>query len=565
MDLAVVNNWWIDYYENASTNPFSGRAGWKTLLAGDFSKLEFWPTRVVEAADQTHFDSSGNGFPGAAAIDAEWKRLSKATANLAREAAARNDPQMLVTVLGTSLHQVQDFYTHSNFLEGAGIGTGPGWRGRGYGTSPLWSDVPDEIKLKEQIYSGTDPHTGRGPRQLEDRRQRQPRRRARTRTGPAGRCSTRRSSPRTCRPASGCAASASWVGNDAFWARAQAFRAPSRRELDNDVTASLAISRDSGHWQGHGEPFLGDAPGPGGSIEDLADVDALVPPRRRLHPLSPHVRGHDRQARVQAGGGARLRRSRRWPASPTCAAASRSPSSRSAGSHEKGAGDNWPDRGDFYVKANIAGQPYISGTIFGRDTFSFGRPHGPHTFIKARAQPGASIDEPVTSMQVRVKTGDVRFAGTDDDVYLRISPSRRFALDKWLYNDFERGDHDTYSVPIDDASDAQRRATSARPDREVASDGVAGGWQAARRQARRQRAHASTRATRIDRWLEDSKRTFGAGLRPGGPRGSTRCRCTLDAVGRGLVRLRRRRPRRHQPRRRTSRRDGGLESRPAER
>ena len=42
-------------------------------------------------------------------------------------------------------------------------------------------------------------------------------------------------------------------------------------------------------------------------------------------------------------------------------------------------------------------------------------------------------------------------AGTDDDVYLRVGAGLRFALDKRLYDDFERGDRDTYSVPIDDA------------------------------------------------------------------------------------------------------------------
>ena len=36
---------------------------------------------------------------------------------IAREARDENDPAKLLTVLGVSLHQVQDFYTHTNWME----------------------------------------------------------------------------------------------------------------------------------------------------------------------------------------------------------------------------------------------------------------------------------------------------------------------------------------------------------------------------------------------------------------------------------------------------------------
>ena len=65
--------------------------------------------------------------------------------------------------------------------------------------------------------------------------------------------------------------------------------------------------------------------------------------------------------------------------------------------------------------------------------------------------PGGRYGEPVTTMTVEIRTSSRAFAGTDDDVYLRVGPTLRFPLDKALYNDFERGDRDTYSVPIDAA------------------------------------------------------------------------------------------------------------------
>ena len=117
-----------------------------------------------------------------------------------------------------------------------------------------------------------------------------------------------------------------------------------------------------------------------------------------------------------------------------------------------------------------------SSNIEGFDSFGFGNPYEPWTWIKAvPAVPNER--EPVESMEVEVRTANVSSAGTDDDVYLRIGPNRRFPLDKRLYDDFERGDRDTYSVPIDDADrqgPAGRRHQTG-PDREV--DGrVAGGW-----------------------------------------------------------------------------------------
>ena len=45
IDVAQVNNWFVDFYEQADTNPFSGHGGfWKRLLAGAI-RTEGWSER----------------------------------------------------------------------------------------------------------------------------------------------------------------------------------------------------------------------------------------------------------------------------------------------------------------------------------------------------------------------------------------------------------------------------------------------------------------------------------------------------------------------------------------
>ncbi len=86
----------------------------------------------------------------------------------------------------------------------------------------------------------------------------------------------------------------------------------------------------------------------------------------------------------------------------------------------------------------------------------------------------------------------------------------RFSLDKRLYDDFERGDDDTYSVPLGPATrDGLTIGDISRVAIEKSKDGVAGGWF----------LHGVTlevnggtlvRNRSIDRWLEDSHRVWTA-------------------------------------------------------
>ena len=124
---------------------------------------------------------------------------------------------------------------------------------------------------------------------------------------------------------------------------------------------------------------------------------------------------------------------------------------------------------------------------------------------------GAAFGEPVTSLRVEIRTSSARSAGTDDDVYLRVGGGLRFALDKRLYDDFERGDRDTYSVPIDDAVRAGLTIGDLyRVQIEKSRDGVAGGWKlrGVKLIANGRQIYARDG---IERWLEDHlvERGFG--------------------------------------------------------
>ncbi len=54
-------------------------------------------------------------------VDAYWKTLLRNTRAAAAKAKADNDIVELYTVIGVSLHVVQDFYAHSDWVEASGF------------------------------------------------------------------------------------------------------------------------------------------------------------------------------------------------------------------------------------------------------------------------------------------------------------------------------------------------------------------------------------------------------------------------------------------------------------
>jgi hypothetical protein len=510
IQVTQVNNWFVDFYENAGSIPQSGHTGiFRRLLGGGLFSREHWADQVVKAADRSHFDQTDGGFSTTAAVTAEWDRLGRATRNLALEARDRNDPVALLTVLGASLHQVQDFYSHSNWVEPDGEPgrDGPGWTAKGWGTTPTWFDIPKPVRDAEQLYTAGSQGVLRdhGSWKADDNDS----------------LHSSMAKDWAGRPlyteayTSAYFATRQWVqavraavADDAFWGRAMAL-SNQPAQLASDQKGALNISMASGHWHGQGEACnprileldCGERSGPGGSLFDLRGA------------IKDFFDNH--RSRYRTKWESMIRRLNDPNATGTpLAVPSSQPMQASvrfvrADIRRFAEIDNLdiPGGADMFLRMRIGGQPYISGVINDRDTFNFTGANKPFIFLKSVAN-GSSFDAPVESIRVRIRTANVRNAGTDDDVYLRINDAQRFLLDKRLYDDFERGDDDTYSVPIDDAIKAGLRIGDIRYLQiEKSTDGLAGGWRLGGASVWVNERLVVTDNS-VNRWLEDGHRTW---------------------------------------------------------
>ena len=378
--------------------------------------------------------------------------------------------------------------------------------------TPTWYDVPDEARLKEPVYIGGTPNH---PRQRlawnTDRNRSLVKGMNKDWQGRPGFFNAYMASYFAARQwIRGIRA---WVGDDAFWARAQRYATRYGSELDHDLGGAAWIGMYSGHWQGQGEPcdpqwstnVCGDRHGPGGDVLSLKDaVESYFEDRGRTH----FRRLFEKLVIPLA---ARQPLGQEFPVQPTAELqrATRFVRLQVMSMRAITLGDVGPDDADLYARATIGGQRFLSGEINSHDSYSFPKPQAPFAWLKA-VPAGAAFGEPVTSLRVEIRTSSARSAGTDDDVYLRVGGGLRFALDKRLYDDFERGDRDTYSVPIDDA--VRAGLTIGDLDRvqiEKSRDGVAGGWKlrGVKLIANGRQIYARDG---IERWLEDDHRTWRA-------------------------------------------------------
>ena len=533
-DVVVVNNWFVDLYSNSSKIPQSGHADTAvSVLGAFFENNEHWPQAVLDAANRTHFDASIWDVANVGKAEVEWDRLQRATTQLLRSiksAGGANKEIQLLSTIGMGLHAIQDFYSHSNWIEKQGVKgvDGTDWSTLSVGLTPTWFDVPKATRDTLNVYIGASsghkhrPHGAwntDGNKTIEHGVNKDwPGRPGYTDAYTTSYFATRE-----------------WVqaihaalGDEALWQRALHYADRRGGELDHDLKGSLAIGMMTGHWQGQGEPcdpsfsftICGSRNGLGGDLigarsavnsyfedrgrtrfrdtfQSLIPLFAQETPNGDLLPItsSQGIQASTRfvQLRVTSMKGVGLRAL----GDPTIL-----------------------DRADMYSRATIAGQAFQSGEINGRDSFSFGLPYAPFTFIKSFPN-GARHAEPVTTMTVEIRTSSRAFAGTDDDVYLRIGPNLRFPLDKRLYDDFERGDRDTYSVPIDSAVLAGLKVGDiTRVQIEKSPDGVGGGW---RLRGVKLVVNGRTLYSRdgIERWLEDNHRTWRApDFTPTGPSGA---------------------------------------------
>ena len=516
---AQVSNWFVDLYENAESIPFSGHAGaFKELIGlglgpgsganGVLVAINKWPKSVIDASDRSHFDATNKVLSNSAALTAEWSRLQRSVGALVRET---KDPVQLLSVIGISLHQVQDFYSHTNWLESSGAsGQGPDWTADGFGRTPTWFDVPAPARSAENIYTGgsigiprnhggwnADGNTSLDRFNAKD----WPGRPLYTEAYLASYFATR----------AWVQAIRAHVADEALWARTMRLaNAPAL--LAKDQKGALNISFASGHWQGQGEACnpsfstlsCGDRNGPGGNLIDLrgAVIDYFEPVlvisqmRRLFEQNIVRVQGDAPGPGLAVPPTQALQRATQFVRLQVTSMAEIN-------------NLDIPGDADLFTRAKIGSQRYISGVINSRDSFKFTLPNYPFTFLKSFPF-GQTFGTPLTSIRVRVRTGDVRFAGTDDDIYLRISDTRRFALDKRLYDDFERGDNDTYSLPIDGAVEDGLTTGNIRfLQIEKSRDGLAGGWRlgGASIWVNDRLVYSNDR---IDRWLENNNREFRA-------------------------------------------------------
>ncbi len=517
-----VSNTFTDLYQwvGASPNPYSGQSGILPRLLVQNLSTEDWPTSLVAAATRSHFDNtpeaSATGrmetLGTTAGITAEWDRLRRAVWTLMREARDENDPQKALEVLGMSLHQVQDFYAHTNWIEPtSGVGAdGPGWQEHGFGSYPTWFDVPASKREQFMVYGDSTPgHSRRHGYWSSDgnislatmMNKDSPPRPFYLQAAIAAYFATRQ----------WVEAARSWVADDGFWRRMQRYRAEGirGRELDDDREGLFGIMLYSGRWEGQGEPIGG--PSLSGAAGDLLDLRASIKHYFEQLPKSSYRKGFERLI---------VRMADRTPSGSLGPVPSSQDLQKKmgvvvlrvkkmAGIGAFGLGDPWPDQADMYARMRIDGQQLQTDVIHGHNEFSFGNPYEPFTKYKVLSKDTVE-QEPVESIQVEVSTADALWAGTDDDVFLRLGKDLKFPLDKRLYDDFERGDRDTYSVPIDDAVRDGMRVGDIRGVRiEKESDGAAGGWKLG---GVRLRVNGDLfyENEGIDRWLEDDRRAWVA-------------------------------------------------------
>ena len=512
-NVAAVDNWFVDYYWNAKENPFSGHAGMllEALANANVVTIEHWPDKIIFGTNHLHFDSSEAGFPdlsSAQGIDEEWQRLMKITRRLLSQT---KDPLTVLTILGISTHAVQDFYSHTNWVETAGeYGSpdGPGWSSR-YGSAPTYFDIDKSVRESKAIYSAVhDVPRGHGKWQtnhndsLQDGLNKDwPGRPLYEKAYLTAYFATRQ----WVRAARG------WLGDEAVWARAKNLAAPAR--LKQDLRASLDVSKYAGHWQGNGQPceyaiiVCGELKGWAGSVLGLRSAiktyheDVRISPSRlRFEDIVPSY--YEKQpsgAAVPEPAPTReIQQQTRFVKLQVL---------RMRG-YDWALGDPGPDDADLYASARMRGQEFDSPVIHDHDVFSFPKPYAPFTWIRS-VPTDWRASTPVSTLTVRVRTGDRRYAGTDDDVYLRVNNGLRFSLEKRAYNDFERGDDDTYAVALDDVT---RNGLSVKDiayaQIEKSRDGVAGGWFLASFEVRLNGRVIASRT--VNKWLEDDHRTYRA-------------------------------------------------------
>jgi hypothetical protein len=134
-------NFFVDFYE------FIGNGGIAKVLDGSCRKKV---EKVLKIGDAQHFDDLGSTIE----VSERWDAMVEATQGMAGTTAKSKDILGLLALLGASLHNVQDFYAHSNWVEPAPMGPGIGKGALAkYGDHPTWLSVDRADRMNLEIYT----------------------------------------------------------------------------------------------------------------------------------------------------------------------------------------------------------------------------------------------------------------------------------------------------------------------------------------------------------------------------------------------------------------------------
>ena len=374
---AQAANFMVDYYE------FMGSGGIKKILDPKCLALTI---PILTVGDAQHFDDLGSTKQ----VADKWDEMLYWTQKTVEDKTKTKDLLGLMALLGMSLHNVQDFYTHSNWVEGMDGGTTGPSLGKGalakYGDHPTWLSMDRKDREALDVYTYLDRNgvkRGHGRWDSPDDSLNKD-------------WSGRRRSTHGYLNSYVCAWFATrqwvrlyhdWVKDPTLWSQMQGFSKTSF-DPERDWYYAYRISFYGGHWYGNGGPY--------GLKEAFSSYTAATSPDL----LAKAVLGYMGNTRCIAAKKSALRAEAErllmtWglmpykgpidPALPNPAPESLRFVKLEVHRIENVSADDGLLGGelDWYSEADIGGQPYWSGLIDEHNNFNFDvKPYGPWTMTK---------------------------------------------------------------------------------------------------------------------------------------------------------------------------------------
>jgi hypothetical protein len=434
--IVQITNFYNDLYEKGNED----KINW--LVTDNVQK-------IIDLAEKLHFDSSSRPY-NTFMVQKEWQRMTRVTYSLVKKLGAKKDILGILTVLGASLHVVQDFYSHSNWVEPKsrtrmveGPASGPGWKEMiRYGSHPTWFDIPKKVRFSRgEIYVMPQPgvksgfHTrGHGNWKTDDNKSLK---NGLNKDSSARPYYTDAYITAYIATRQWVDAVRTWVGNDAVWRAVRRYSGIGKSTLNREL--DLGVFKSS--W------FAGGWDGARGVGEDKLELLGT------FVKYGAHVRNATKLHFKWIAAIKKMTDTNPPAVNITI------PNSRKyqvglefvkfqINYYKALSSFGWKDDPDIYAKVELGGLKQTSFRIRSKKSFRFSYPYRPFTFMKATYK-GRKISEPVLFLQLWLKTGTQQGAGTDDSMYLRVNRNTRIKIPGYEdFDDFERGDKRMYRLPV---------------------------------------------------------------------------------------------------------------------